>query len=234
MGGGGCGDCAGRIAQPPPELKRQDRAQPPPERLAAVPTKGSIPRPVDGLGPRGLVEIDDRPLDDDDRALLHHPSQAGERPQRILDVVIDACEDDDIEVGDAKPIDVVYRQLWVILDLGIEDLMDELESRLPREIAVRDEVGGVDFCRPAPLSQEGVQAVPAADVEDFLAPEVNLIDCLLERGVAAAPYPGRHDTVAEIDAVDPLVLLDLPEEFVPGLLLRSRHVILHAYGMNLR
>jgi hypothetical protein len=137
-------------------------------------------------------------------------------------MVVYAAEEHYVEIAlgeDARH--VVHGHVRAVDRLRAQRLVREHERQVSvRGPALRVEVGRDDSGRTALLGFERPQAVPATDVEDFLAAEIDRIECAHNRRRRRSPHAGRHDAVAEVDRVHPCQRLDVLKEVA----VRSDHV----------
>src|SRR5262245_8462664 len=98
--------------------------------------------------------------------------------------------------------------MLVDLDAGAQQFVGEPEAGAIRPV-LRAVVGGEDAPGPAPLGVEAPVAVPAADVEHGLVPEVDGVELALNESPDAAVEVGvgrpglRPQPVAEVEVVIP-------------------------------
>src|SRR5690606_21172548 len=130
--------------------------------------------------------------------------QSSEREQRVLQVVVDPEEQDDVEVAPSETSDVVDGNVRKITNLRPEQRVSQPESRLIRVVAMPHKVRRDNVRGPAPLGLERPEAIPAADVEHGLSPEVHPVECLEQEARRRPPAPRRLNARSQVDRVDPL------------------------------
>jgi len=159
--------------------------------------------PVGGIFGEVFGEVDDHARHDQDRPFLHHLAWTREGEKGILEMVIDAAIDDDEEILHAELGEVQDVDIAEVLGFRTAEPVSEVEGRVLIQRALAKVVGRVDFGRAAVFGHERPEAVPATDVEDLLAFEVDIVQGADDQGIRGSPGTGS-DAAVHFDGMRPL------------------------------